>query len=67
MLEVKFGTAQYWLSKTGPAAKAVNRIGRYLYIQRDELINELLNSDSHTAVEAAQRAMAKINANDKEK
>ena len=67
LLEVKFGTAQYWLSKTGPAAKAVNRIGRYLYIQRDELINELLNSDSHTAVEAAQRAMTKINANDKEK
>ena len=56
LLGVKFGTAQFWLSKDGPAANVTKRIGRYLFVQRDELLDALINGSSPMAIEVAQRA-----------
>ena len=60
-LGVSWATARYWISPEGPAAKITKRMGRNLIVQKDDLIQALLNCSSNKANEVAIKKLNKTN------
>ena len=59
-LGVKNATARFWVSGDGPAGHLTKRIGRNLFVHKDELTEALKQATSKSANDAAEKALTKL-------